>query len=183
MATPEHDPSRERRLRRAVAELSACAIGDIEAIWGSLSPAEREQLRPLLAVALQQMARGTLDSLDLCGTSAPRAEARPEDSAHTARCLARLSETLPNELVSRLLFGVDERMRDSIVSALPAGERPWPAGRSWRITARARTALWEAACAASQRLEEREEPTGAATPAAAPATWLQRVQRWIGRFA
>ncbi|MDR6411312.1 hypothetical protein [Paraburkholderia terricola] len=187
MRAAEHDPSRERRLRRTVAELGSYPIEDVEAIWDALSPDEREQLRPLLAEAAR-VAPGSVNALGIAeAANRPETATSAEISAETATRVARLSKTLPNGLMARILFCVDGSARERIVPALAADQRALlaPTGHTYEITPRARAALQNAVFAASRQLDD-SPAQASATPPVEPfrsTTLGQRVRRWIGRSA
>ncbi|OLL30866.1 hypothetical protein BTH42_14930 [Burkholderia sp. SRS-W-2-2016] len=184
MGALEHAASRERRLRRAVADLSELAIEDIEAIWNELSPDERAQLRPLLADA-SRITSGNFAGAGMPDTvAAAEAAGHDDNSAAHAQHIARLGETLPNELLSRLAFCVDASTRDAVLAALPPERRALlvPRGHVYEITERARAALLAAGLAASARSSESCEPAGDALPVRPPRL-RQKIRRWLGRSA
>ncbi|MGF6805623.1 hypothetical protein OKW30_000749 [Paraburkholderia sp. Clong3] len=188
MATPERDASRERRLRRAVADLSGLAIDDIEAIWSALSHDERARLRPLLADAAR-VAPGNL----VAAMTAPATDDRvaiasdghsPEDARLSASRLARFAETLPHELLCRLMSCVNAPTREAVIIALPPERRAMlaPHGRAYDITERARTALQAAALTASAQLGDISHDDGK-PPQVEPLRLHQKLRRWMGRSA
>jgi hypothetical protein len=185
MTARENDSSHERRLRRTVAELSECTIDDIEAIWSALSHGEREQLRPLLAEA----ARVAPDNLAAAGFAnaginpSGKIAAEVEGPAFAKR-MARLGESLPNELLSRLLFSLEERTRDAVIDALPPQRRALLVreGHASRITERARVALRNAALSASAQPCNLPDPTSETLSVKRP-TLRAKMRRWIGRPA
>ncbi|CAD6549071.1 hypothetical protein [Paraburkholderia metrosideri] len=185
MAAPDNDASRERQLRRTVAELSECAIDDIEAIWGALSHDERDQLRPLLAEA----ARVTPGNLTAAGfadmeTSQSGKLTSDDNGPAFAQRITGLAESLPNEVLSRLIFSLDDCARDAVIDALPAERRALLVrdGHTWRITERARAALRDAASAVgAQSFDSSARRSNA--PAAQRSTLNAKLRRWIGRAA
>jgi hypothetical protein len=188
MAMPEHDASHERRLRRAVADLSELAIEDIEAIWSALSQDERARLRPLLADAAR-VAPGnlaaTLTQSTTDDSTAMCAEGRaPEDALLNASRLARLAGTMPNELLSRLMTCVSAPTREAVIAALPSERRAMlaPHGRAYDITEHARAALQSAALAASARLADVAPDEGMSAQVESPR-FHQKLRRWLGRSA
>ncbi|RZF29082.1 hypothetical protein EVC45_14830 [Paraburkholderia sp. UYCP14C] len=188
MATPEHDASRERRLRRVVADLSELAIDDIEAIWSALSQQERARLRPLLADAAR-VAPGNLvvaitepatdDSTAISGE-----REAPEDTQLAASQLERLAVTLPNELLCRLMSCVSASTREAVIAALPPERRAvlMPHGLAYDITERARAALKTAALAACAQLADVLHDEGMPSQVELPRL-RQRLRGWIGRSA
>jgi hypothetical protein len=187
MAAPKHDSSRERQLRRTVTELNEHSIDDIETIWSALSHEEREQLHPLLAEAAR-VAPGNLTAASIAGAIEIQSGSVAGNGTGTGpeftQRIARLGESLPNELLSRLVFSLDDRVRDAIVEALPPERRALLVrdAHASRITEHARLALRSAAFAASAQsfepLNIRSE-----TLSVKRRTLCGRLRRWIGRSA
>jgi hypothetical protein len=179
MAAPKQQRSGHRRLRRAVVDLSQCAIEDIEAIWNALTESERAQLGPLLAET-PYMSGSNLSALEIEGTSGAQTITNDEDCSYTALRLARLAAALPTELGSRFLSCIDHKTRDAVMEALPADQRPLLASvdRSYDMTEATCAALREAAFAAIKKMDDipqAQSPT--------PGTFGQRIRHWLERFA
>ncbi|TKC89459.1 hypothetical protein FAZ69_11040 [Trinickia terrae] len=172
MATVEH----KRQLRRAVADLAQCSIEDIESVWSALTPAEREQLRPLLDEA-SRAASG--QAIALATADAPPAAPPGGDETHRAACshLARAAASLPDELATRLLSCVTAPELADVLASLPDERRAELEARAkpLRISEKARAALREAALAAAPALAD-ERPA-----LSAPPTLRAALRRWIGR--
>ena len=190
MAAPENDASRERRLRRTVTELSECTIDDIEAIWSALSHDEREQLRPLLTDAARVTpgnlaAAGFADTLmspsgEIAGDGNSPQFTQPRFIQH----VARLGESLPDELLARLIFSLDDRTRNVVIEALPAERRALLVreGHASRITERARIALLSAVSAMSAQSVDSPDTQSEKLPVER-LTLSAKMRRWIGRTA
>lgn len=188
MSAAELNSSRERRLRRTVAELGECSIDDIEAIWGALSTVERAQLRPLLADAAR-VTPGNLEAFRNSTSALPKdGMTGNDDHSGVEEPLARLGELLPGELMRRLLFCVDDPQRERIEEALPVERRALltPGSRVYAITPRASMALREAALEGASRLGKSPQTSpdaGYNAAAARPITVVQKLRRWIRRSA
>ncbi|HEF5875115.1 TPA: hypothetical protein SAY52_005807 [Burkholderia cenocepacia] len=163
--------NRERRLRRAIAELARCRIEDVESIWAMLSDVERERLRPLLADASQAVA----------GPAMSPAVAPDTDADRWASRLAHACAVLPIELAVRLAAELDDAERRRMLTYLPDERRRALANRvevhpaGFRISPRAVGAL-RVAVLAIDATTDAEPPS----PASTPRTLRTRLRNLVG---
>ncbi|AMM13151.1 hypothetical protein AX768_02515 [Burkholderia sp. PAMC 28687] len=175
MIAPEQQNVYARRLRRAVAELAAYSIDDIELIWRVLSETERAQLRPLLT-EMPNLAENGMDILVATDTQRMPPIVGDEDYALTVEQLVQIAYSLPHQLMSRLLVCVDHRTRSAVIDALSPDERAMLArvDQPSTITEIARNALHEAARSVIRSMDD-------LPPLAKPPTFAQKLRRLLER--
>lgn len=138
---------------------------------------ERTQLRPLLAEAPYH-AGAAVSGFEDVGNAEVQSNANEPHSALGAQALIRTCDTLPAELMSRLLSCVDPQTREAVLDALPRDRHMAlvQPSRVYAMTGTARAALLEAA---STSLEQPEAATAAS--ASKPANLGQKIRAWLGR--